>query len=154
MQKCISLILAVFMVLSLAACSTDTHQATTATTESAPDFQEITLVDNDHLTMKITGVDTDSIWGYTLKIYLENKTDLKLMFSMDDVSVNGFMCDPYWAETVAPGMKSNTTISWFESVFQENGIKTVEEIRFTLRVYDNTDWMADDILNQKFTVNP
>ena len=173
MKKTICAALAAILALSMAACAAKapeaettlptvetTTGATTASTEvttEAPTeavFEEIVLADNENLTFKVTAVENDPIWGYTLKVFLENKTDKELMFSLDEVSVNGFMCDPYWAETVAPGKKSNTTISWFENTFAENGIETVEEITFTLRVYDSNDWLADDILNENFTVNP
>ena len=133
-----------------------TEETTQATTEApaAAEFEKITLVDNDDITFTITGIDENGLMGYTLKVFLENRTDKDLMFAMDDTSVNGFMCDPFWAETVAAGKKSNTTVSWFETDFEENGIETVEEIVFTLRVYDSNDFLADDILNDTFTVNP
>ena len=135
--------------------ATETTEVTTAATEETEaSFAEMVLVDNDDLIFKITGIDENGLMGYTLKVFLENKTDKELMFTAEDASVNGFMCDPFWAETVAAGKKSNTTISWFESEFEANGIETVEEIVFTLRAYDNADWLADDILNQEFTLNP
>lgn len=168
MQKITTAILAVLLVISLSACSqssnspSQSHPSTSATdpipdatqTNPTEDFQEILLVDNDQIKIAITGAETDPVWGYGLNVHLENKTDQNLMFTMDDTSVNGFMCDPFWAETVAAGKKSNTTVSWFESDFETNGITSVEEIEFTLRVYDSDDWLADDILNEKFTVNP
>lgn len=127
-------------------------ETTEATTEAA--FEEIILVDNQDVTFKITSVENDPVWGYTLKVFLENKTDKELMFTLDNTSVNGFMCDPFWAESVAAGKRSNTSISWFSSDFEENGIETVTDITFSLRAYDNADWTADDILNETFTVNP
>lgn len=183
MKKITSLALAALLAMSMAACGsssapetvpttsetteatttvittetpTETTEASTETTEAIEEntFEEIVLVDNEDLTFKITAVENDDLWGYTLKVFLENKTDKELMFTLDNTSINGFMCDPFWAETVAAGKKSNTTISWFESEFEANGIETVEQIDFTLRVYDNGDWMADDILNEEFTVNP
>lgn len=96
----------------------------------------------------------DSIWGYTLKVFLENKTDKNLMFSADDVSVNGFMCDPFWACTVAPGKKANEKITFSEKSFQENGIEAVEEITFTLHIYDSNDFSAESVLKETFTVKP
>ena len=173
MKKTICAALAALLALSMAGCGTGSSKeettlstvetttgATTPSTEAPTEapvedvFEEIVLADNENLTFKITGVENDPIWGYTLKVFLENKTGQDLMFSLNDVSVNGFMCDPYWAHEVAAGKKSNTTISWLESDFAENGIETVDEISFTLRVYDSNDWMADDILNKTFTVNP
>ena len=175
MKKTISLALSILLALSMAACgsadsgttSPTTEAVTQATTAPATEattvetteattaaFESIVLVDNEDITFSITGIEEDGLMGYTLKVFLENKTDKELMFTLEDTSVNGFMCDPFWAETVVAGKKSNTTISWFDSDFQENGIESVEDITFTLRVYDNDDWMADDILKEVFTVNP
>jgi hypothetical protein len=51
-------------------------------------------------------------------------------------------------------MKSNSSISWFESEFEENGIESVEEIRFTLRVYDSKNFSAEDVFQGSFTIQP
>lgn len=175
MKKLISMALAAAMVLTFAACAASsdsetsvpttegttgsttigtTETQTTQTTEPTDAFQPIVLVDDENVTVKITGIEEDALWGYTLKVYLENKTDKELMFTVDDVSVNGFMCDPFWATTVAAGMKANQQISFSDSDFDKNGIETVESIVLTLRAYDNKDWMADDIFNDTFTLNP
>lgn len=176
MKKMICLIIAAVLVLALAACSSssqeETAQSTSPSTEdtapettvpettvpetTAPEetFEEIVLAENDDITFKITGVENDPIWGYTLKVYLENKTEKELMFSVDNVSVNGYMCDPFWASTVDAGKKANEDISFSESDFETNGIETVTDITFTLRIYDNNDWTAEDVFNDTFTVNP
>ena len=115
---------------------------------------DIVLFDDENCTMIVTGFDPENLWGYTMNVYLHNQTDKTLMFSLDGASVNGFMCDPFWAETVAPGKQSNTTISWSDSAFAENGITDVESLTLPLRVYDANDWMAEDVLNETYTVNP
>lgn len=169
MKKMICLIMAAVLVLALAACSSSQEPSTEATatdgtaqeTVTAPEttaptetFEDIVLAENEDITFKITGVEIDPIWGYTLKVYLENKTEKELMFSVDNVSVNGYMCDPFWASTVDAGKKANEDISFSESEFKSNGIETVTDITFTLRVYDNNDWTAEDVFNDTFTVNP
>lgn len=174
-RKILSLILTLTLVMALAACSssaeseitTDPTKTDTQATDPSgapseqtqpekaePEFKELVLVDDKNCTVKITAVDVDSIWGYALNVYLENKTDMELMFTVEDVSVNGFMCDPFWAVSVASEKKANEQIGFSEDDFEKNGIETIDEITFTLRVYDNGDWMADDIVNQTFTVNP
>lgn len=137
-----------------AATQPSTQETTTAPTEPEAAFEQIVLVDNEDITFKITAVQNDPISGYTLKVFLENKTDKELLFTFDNTSVNGFMCDPFWAEIVAAEKKSNNSISWLNSDFEENGIEEVEDITFTLRVYDSNNWLADDILNERFTINP
>lgn len=115
---------------------------------------DLVLFDNEHCTMVITGYEPDSIWGYSANVYLVNKTDDTLMFSVGDASVNGYMCNPYFATTVAPGKQSITSISWTKNAFEENGITEVETITLPIRVYEADDWMDDDLVNETFTVNP
>lgn len=116
---------------------------------------EKVIIDNDICTFIILEPHEDSIWGYTLDCYLENKTNNKtLIFSWDDVSVNGYMIDPFWATSVPQNLKKYSEISFSTSKFNENYISSVEEIEFNLRIYDDNDWMADDIINQTFKYRP
>lgn len=174
MKKLLYSVLAVIVALTLVACSGTAELPTTEstvpvapnapvapnlnppeTTAPQPDaFSPIVLVDNEDICVKITGAENDPIWGYTLKVFLENRTDKELMFTVDNVSLNRFMCDPFWAESVAAGMKSNSSIYWFESALEENGISDVEEISLTLRVYDSKDFSAEDVFQGSFTINP
>jgi hypothetical protein len=130
-----------------------TQVPTTQAPTTVPGFQELTLVDNEHCAVIVKGIEENSLLGYALNIFLENKTDLELMFSVDQVSVNGFMIDPFWATAVSAGKKSNSQITFFESDFEANGINQVSEITFTLNVYDNNDWLADRLVQQEFTIN-
>lgn len=174
-KKTFAIIAILTLALSVAACAatpaetttTPTQQTTAPTTEAPttvpettvpettdPAFAEITLVDNDTCTVIIKGVDEENLFGYTLNVFLENKTDKELMFSLDEVSVNGFMCDPFWASTVSAGKKANQQITFMESDFETNGIEEVSEITFTLKVYDNGDWLAGNLVEESFTINP
>lgn len=112
------------------------------------------IVDNENVTIIVTGYDEDGIWGYTMHLYLVNKTDSEVMFSVDDVSVNGFMADPFWAVSVAAGKAAFSDVSWSDSTFEENDITTVEEIEMTWSVYNNEDWTQDDIYNETVVLNP
>ena len=169
MKKALSAVLAVALVLSLAACSSDSSQETSstkpsenATTKPAPttkpqeqpEFQETVLVDSDDLLFKITAITDDPIWGYTLKAHMENRTDKDLMFSLDAVSVNGFMCDPFFAATVTAGMKANKDISFSKDDFRAIGIETVTDVTFTLKVYDSQDITDDPVLEEEFIIYP
>ena len=115
---------------------------------------DILLFDDSNCSMIVTGFEPDSTWGYTVNVYLENKTDKTLMFTVGDAAVNGFMCDPTWAKTVAPGKRSNTAINWFQSALEENGITQVESISLPISVYDANDWMAEHLIDETFTLNP
>ncbi len=115
---------------------------------------EQVVVDNGDFCFVILEQEDDPIWGYTLHCYLENRTDKTLMFTWDDVSVNGFMASPYWGEEVAPGMRSYNDVIFPKTDFEKNGITQVEQIEYTMRAYDSDDWLADDIFNETMTYTP
>lgn len=116
--------------------------------------QDVVLVDDENCTVKLVSVAPDNDWGYTWNMYLENKTEQNLMFSMDDVSINGVMCDPFWATVVTAGKKANQEISWDPDEFEQIGITEVTVVEFNLSIYDDDDWNAADLLNETFTVYP
>ena len=115
---------------------------------------EKVIVDNENAAFIILSVENDPIWGYTLLCYLENKTTDTLMFSWDDVSVNGFMLDPFFAKEVQPEKRAYSSISFSNSGFEENGISDVEEIEFKLKIYDSNDWSAANLIEDVFTFTP
>ncbi|MGE4572233.1 MAG: hypothetical protein AB7E09_05750 [Candidatus Izemoplasmatales bacterium] len=115
---------------------------------------EYIVVDNEDLKFIIIETYEDSIWGYSLKVYLENNSDSMLMFTWEDVMVNDFAIDPFWAKELVPNSKAVISISFFESDFEENSIDVVEKINFKLKIYDSMDWMADDLINSSFIYRP
>ncbi len=127
-------------------------KATAFVRESQP--TDTVLVDNDNVSVIVTGYNDDKIWGYTVNLYLVNKTDKELMYSVDEASVNGFMADPFWASSVNAGKVAFASMSWSDSAFEENGITSVEEIEMKLRIHDSNDWTSGDIFNETVTLNP
>jgi hypothetical protein len=89
-----------------------------------------------------------------MKLFIENKEDENLMFSIRDASVNGFMIDPFWANEVAAGKKANETVTFLKSDLEKNGIETVEEITFTLVVYESDEITTEHLVEKTFTVKP
>lgn len=115
------------------------------------------LVDDDNVTVIITGKEDDPIWGYTLKLFIVNKTGTEIMVSADEASVNGYMMDPFFAKSVPSGKCAFTSMSWSHSALEENGISEVTEIEgieFKLRVYDSNNWSASDFFNDVIKVTP
>ena len=169
MKKWMAFALVLAMLLSFAACGgiseleTDVGDLSSLAEGSVlekadkvqqPDFPETVIVDDENCTVKVTAIDANNMWGYTLKVFLENKTDLNLMFSLNQVSVNDYMCDPFWATTVIPGMKANEEISFSTEEFKKIGITDVTDITFLLRVYDEDNWDAEDLIEDMFTIYP
>ena len=112
------------------------------------------IIDNEDVTVIVTGYEDDAIWGYTAKLYIMNKTDKNLMFSVDEASVNGYMADPFFAKSVSSGKSAFASMSWSDTTLEDNGIVAVEEIEFNLRVYDADDWLENDLVNKRVTLRP
>ena len=119
-----------------------------------PASSDQVLVDNDQVSIIVTGYEPDSMWGYSVNLYLVNKTDKSLMYSVDEASVNGFMADPFFATSINGGKSSFTSMDWSDSVLEQNGIESVDAIEFTIRVYETENWTGEDIINETFTLNP
>lgn len=118
-------------------------------------FEEITAADNEECFILISAVEEDSIWGYTLKTLLENRSaDKTYMFSVQSASVNGVETDPLFATEVAAGMKANEDISFSGDMLTENGITQYTDIALAFRVYDSDDWMAEPVFEDTIHVYP
>lgn len=166
MKKFLAMLLAATMLaLSLTSCGniatptdTENNDGSGDASASEPEkvaFEEITVVDNDECVIKILGIEENNIWGYTLNAYLENKSSEKTyMFSVIDASINGVKSDPVFAKEVAAGKKANDDISFTDSTLKENGITKFSDIELTFRVYDNDDWLADEIVKETVHVYP
>ncbi len=119
-----------------------------------PKATDNVIVDNEYVSVVVTGYEEDEIWGYTVKLFLLNKTDKNIMFSVDDASVNGYMADPFYAESLSSGKCTFSSMSWSDTTLEENDITNIEEIEFTLRVYNEDSWLEDDMVNTTITLNP
>lgn len=113
--------------------------------ETPIDFEEVTVIDNEEALVKITGIEPYNVWGYTLNVEIENRSDKELMFSNDMVAVDGIEIVPFWATDVEPGKKSVDSISLLDSTLEENGIKDYSDIELSFSVYDVNDITADSI---------
>ena len=138
MKKLVTLLLSLALVLSLAACggeatpdASDDAPASSQNEESTENdntenqivFEEVVAIDNAECAVKITEIDPDNMWGYTLKAQLENKsTEKTFMFSVESASINGVQCDPMFASEVAAGKKANEESNFSTDTLEENGI--------------------------------
>ena len=110
------------------------------------------LYDDDQISVIFTGVNTEDSWGYILNLFLVNKTDKTVGIRTEDVSVNGYMADPYFGHVLSAGKSAFTEIAWSYSELEEKGITDVEEIEFTLIANDEDDWEAEDLVQQLITL--
>ena len=115
---------------------------------------ETVIVDQDSVAFISTKTEHSEHLGMQLHVQCVNKTDRTLMFSWDMVSACGYMYDPMWAVEVAAGKTANTTIDLDTYALGRMGIDSVDEITFTLRIYDSENWMDEPIVADVFTIYP
>lgn len=155
MKRILAIILSLSMIFALVGCGSSEPTTTDNKVEKTSAFKEEVIIDNEMVTFKVTGAPKeDGIWGQLIDVYLENKTDKTLMYSLENVSVNGYMVNVLFATEVSGNKKENTSITIFSDDLDKNKIDKIETITFTLRVYDANDWEADYIVdNIEYTVS-
>ena len=116
-------------------------------------LKDETVIDNEKCTFIIEEVE-DNGTDVIFKVFCENKTDKNVMFSIDDVTVNGYMNDPFWGTSVTAGKKAKESISFSKGALSEYGLLPIDELSFVLRVSDEDNWMADSLVDSRFTVYP
>ena len=119
-----------------------------------PSEEDTRIADNETLTFVIMNVDDELADYYTLNCYIANHTDKNLLISWDEVSVNGFMVNPFWATAVAAGKQAYSEIIFYRSDLEQQDIEVVQDIEFRLQASDNDDWEADYILDEVYTFKP
>ena len=119
-----------------------------------PKEEDTVIVDNEEITFLIESVDDELADFYTLRCYLSNKTGRNLMYSWENVSINGFMVDPFWAMAVSAGKQAYTDIIFYRNDLEAQDIEVVQNIEFNLVVADADDWEAEYLLDEVYTFIP
>ncbi|MBQ9030882.1 MAG: hypothetical protein IJ106_05445 [Parasporobacterium sp.] len=115
---------------------------------------EMVLIDDEICTVSLKSFSSeDSYYGYVVKVFIENKTDKNLYFTTDYVSMNDYILDCYWGETVSSGHKSNSEMNFYKDDMELNGITDVRSIAFTLSARDDDDW-SNMLEQETFTIYP
>ena len=112
------------------------------------------LADNEHCRFTITGAAFNAHTGLEISVLCENLSDRPLMFSWNNVSVCGYMYDPFWAEEVAAGKKVNSIIDFDTYALEQLGVASPDAITFTLTVVDSEEFLDEPLVNEGFCIYP
>ena len=125
----------------------------TVSPKGDPSFTEV-IADNSDLYFAVTDAYEDPVYGYVWSARIENRTDKNLMFTFEKTSVNGVMCDPFWADVISPGAQADRQITWMRETLDACGIDEVTEVDFTLNVYNDDDYTEGALMHDPFEVFP
>ena len=101
--------------------------------------KDIEVFVNEDVTCLITEFGKDPQWGYKMTAWLENKSDETVVFTVDDVKVNGILMDPYWVCEIPPKTRAFSDLCWSHTDFEESGIQEVEELDLLFRVLGSSE---------------
>ena len=111
-------------------------------------FEEIVVVDNDYLSITVTGIDPDSSRYYLVDVTIVNKSaDVTYMVATTDAcAVDGVQCDTIFATEVAAGKTAYAQVKIYNiDELEEVGV-AFTDILLTFRAYDSDDWSADEVV--------
>lgn len=169
MRKMIGLMLTIALLFMMSACTPAAQETVPASTtvptvpdqmQTLPEPETQTervaqiLADNENCTFTMGAARFSDYAGLELEVTCINKTDKTLIFSWTDVSVCGYQYDPLWSQEVAPGQEVLSTVGLDTYQLERWGIPQVDEIRFTLNVFDSEDFMAEPYVDEICEVFP
>ena len=120
---------------------TITIKTSVADRVSQPPLEEKTIVfEQDGIEISFVDFDTDSFWGQDIKIYIENNSNTAITVQARDTSINGFMIDGTMSCDVMPEKMANTTLSFFKSSLEDNGIESIESVELKFHIFEKDSW--------------
>ena len=114
------------------------------------------LVDNEYVTVIYVGDNKENELGYSINLYIVNKTDKDITVSGDDMSINGYMVGADFFKDVSAGKVSLSNIQWYEETFKENDIdeSKINDIEFSLDIYPPENIEAEHFFNGMLKITP
>lgn len=111
------------------------------------------ICDTDNLLFVILDQTVDETFeDLVLPVYIENRTDKPLDIFWENVSVNGYMVDPFWSVNLKGGTSSYDEVVFYieDLVDSEIDPYDVSEIEFDLEALNLLNWAADPIMDDTF----
>ncbi len=109
------------------------------------DHQGTTIYDKNGIKIIVLGLNESGWLGPEMYMYIENNTKRNISIYTENVSVNGFMISDFFSSGVLAGKKNIDELTIYTSDLEENDIKKIEEVEFSLRVRDSDSY--DTIIN-------
>ena len=109
---------------------------------------DIVVVDNEELTLLVTGDVYEETGGYVIKLFLENHTNKSVRYEMEELALNGFLCEPFYELKcdLYPETGTYGAIEYFGYWKDETEGDAVTEISFSLSAtsLDYDYWYSED----------
>lgn len=95
--------------------------------------------------IKVTAKGLESGWlGISVKVLVENNSGRAITVQVRNSVVNGVMISTMFSCDVEPGKKANDTITFSGSELDVAGIEAIQEVEFSLHIFDKDSWKGID----------
>ena len=99
------------------------------------------VYNEDGVEIVVKGLSDSSSWlGPEIVVYISNTSDRGVTVQARDVSINGFMVEPFFSCDVAQGKHAIDTVTFMSTELEENEIETIESVELSFHVFDLDTW--------------
>ena len=112
------------------------------------------IVDNELITVIVTDYNKAGNFGYSVNLFILNKTDGKITAAVDEAYVNGKASAPSYKENVTAGKCTFSRVTWSDSMLSEISISEVSKIEFLLTAYRSDTSSDENIVNRWIALKP
>lgn len=123
----------------------ETNRVNEMDVDAACEDDGFELYNQDGILIKGKYVDENSFWGTAVLLYIENNTEKNVGINCDNMSINGFMVEPYFSSTIYAGKKAISDITILSTDLDNNGITSVDDVEVNFHIYnaDSYDTICD-----------
>lgn len=97
---------------------------------------DIVVVDNEKFTVTVTEFEYVEGWGYSVHMYIQNKTDEAVFVEGEDFLLNDTDADTRYDDYVGAKGVSFSRLEWSQADLDDAEVEKVTSITFNLKIYD------------------
>ncbi len=116
------------------ASAAQTETDTTAETQKDNSQKGQTLIETEEFAITVTDCVTDSVSGFTMNAYLENKTENPIVFKVTASALNNKDMHPAFTQEVKAEESMTAPMIWSAEKLAERRVTEVTEVKIELQV--------------------
>ncbi len=97
--------------------------------------------DDGGVKIVVKGLSAEDSWlGPSVIVEVINSSDTDITVQARDVSINGFMIDPFYSTDVCAGKRAVSGVTFASSDLETNGIEAIENVELSFHVFEMSGW--------------
>ena len=112
------------------------------------------IVDNEYITVIVTDYNKNGTLGYSVNLFILNKTDRKITAAVNEAYVNNKASEPSFEKNVTAGKCSFSRVTWSDKMLSELGLTEVGKIEFLLTAYYSDASQENNIVSRWIALKP